>query len=92
MPKKKGRKTKFEELHNLNCTIVIFESPKRIKKTLKDINIFFGDRIISICKEITKIYEKVYLADTKSMINIFEEINPKGEHVILIAKKGYKIK
>ena len=59
LPKKKGRHTKFSELANLNCSIVLFESPKRIIKTLHDIEKYFGDRYIAICRELTKIYEEV---------------------------------
>ena len=55
LPKKKGRKTKFEFLKELPCTVIIFESPKRIKKTLSDINYHMGNRVVSICKEISKI-------------------------------------
>ena len=90
LPKKKGRKTKFDQLNNFNCTIVIFESPKRLKKTLLDIHKYLGDRIVSVCKEITKMYEKVYVDKIDKIIKIFSEINPKGEYVILVAKKEYK--
>jgi len=92
LPKKKGRKTKFEDLSKLNCTIVIFESPKRLKKTLLNIYQELGNRIVSICKEITKIYERVYIDDVESIIQIFSSVNPKGEYVILIAKKEYKLR
>tara|TARA_B100000686_G_C16057649_1_gene603046 strand:- start:26 stop:553 length:528 start_codon:yes stop_codon:yes gene_type:complete len=92
LPKKKGRKTKFNQLKDINCTIVIFESPKRIKKTLLDIHHYLGNRIVSVCKEITKLYEKVYVDKLEEIINVFSEINPKGEYVILIAKKEYELK
>ncbi len=91
LPKKKGRKTKFEKLKELDCTIILFESPKRIKKTFNDINYYLGNRVVSVCKEITKVYEKVYLNNIEDIINIFDEINPKGEFVILIAKENYKL-
>ena len=92
LPKKKGRKTKFEYLNTLDCTVLIFESPKRIKKTLNDINLYMGNRIISICKEMTKLYEKVYFGKLNEIIQTFDKIeNPKGEFVILIAKNGYNI-
>ena len=71
LPKKKGRKTKFNQLENLNCTIVIFESPKRIKKTLLDIHNYLGNRVVSLCKEITKMYEKVYVNKIEKIIDIF---------------------
>ena len=92
LPKKKGRKTKFDFLSSLECSIIIFESPKRIKKTLNDIHINMGNRVISICKEISKMYEKVYLDEVKNMIDVFSTFNPKGEYVIIISKEGYKLK
>ena len=91
LPKKKGRKTKFEKLNILDCTIIIFESPKRVKKTLRDIYSNMGNRVISVCKEISKIYEKVYMNKVSNIIDEFENINPKGEFVILIAKENYTI-
>ena len=91
LPKKKGRKTKFETLKELECTIILFESPKRIKKTFKDIHFYLGNRVVSVCKEITKIYEKVYLDDINNIISFFDDVNPKGEYVILIAKEDYKL-
>ena len=91
LPKKKGRKTKLEHLSDYECTIIIFESPKRVKKTLNDIHVFFGDRIISVCKEISKVYEKVFLDKVSNIIDLFEETNLKGEYVILISKKDYKL-
>ena len=92
LPKKKGRKTKFESLNKLDCTIIIFESPKRLKKTLLNIHQELGNRIVSVCKEITKIYERVYIDNIENIIEVFSSVNPKGEYVILIAKKDYKLK
>tara|TARA_B110000438_G_C15703935_1_gene602320 strand:- start:298 stop:981 length:684 start_codon:yes stop_codon:yes gene_type:complete len=92
LPKKKGRKTKFDDLSKLNCTIVIFESPKRVKKTLLYIHEKLGNRIVSVCKEITKMYETVYFGKLDKIIKDFSEINPKGEYVILIAKSEYELK
>ena len=92
LPKKKGRKTKFEDLRKLNCTIVIFESPKRVKKTLLHIYEELGNRVVSVSKEITKIYETVYVDEIENIIEVFSSINPKGEYVILVAKNEYKLK
>ena len=50
-----------------------------------------GDRVISVCKEISKIYEKVYMNKVSNIIDEFENINPKGEFVILIAKENYTL-
>ena len=93
LPRKKGRKTKFEFLTSLPTTVIIYESPHRILKTLKDINSYMGDRFISICREITKIYEEVIFGKVSTIIDKLEQKNSiKGEFVILISKDGYKIK
>ena len=92
MPKKKGRKTKFEFLNNLDCTIVILESPKRVLKTLLDINKnMTGNRRISIHREITKMYEEVFWGTINDSIDYFSSKSCKGEFVILIAKESYVI-
>ena len=92
LPKKKGRKTKFEFLLSIPGTIVIFESPYRVIKTLNDIYSYMGNRVVSVCKELTKIHETVFLGNVKDVIDDFDNKNKlKGEFVILISKEGYKL-
>ena len=92
LPKKKGRKTKFEFLNTLSCTIIIFESPKRIIKTLLNIKEYMGsNRIVSIHREMTKMYEEVFLGSISESIDYFSDKNPKGEFVLVLAKEGYKL-
>ena len=93
LPRKKGRKTKFEFLSNIPSTVVVFESPYRVLKTLKDIRLYMGNRIVAVCKEITKLHESVFRSYIDDIIVDFESKNiVKGEYVILIAKEGYAIK
>ena len=89
LPKKKGRQTKLIFLSQLESSIVIFESPKRLVRTLEDIKKYFGDRIISICKELTKIYENVMIGEVSDLIKDLKETKVKGEYVLVIAKEGY---
>tara|TARA_B110000014_G_scaffold246698_1_gene219634 strand:- start:3190 stop:3873 length:684 start_codon:yes stop_codon:yes gene_type:complete len=92
LPKKKGRKTKFEFLTSLPCTVIIFESPKRVPKTLLDIKKYMNqDRIVSIHREITKMYEESFWGTVDQAINYFSNKTCKGEFVITIAREGYKI-
>ena len=92
LPKKKGRKTKFEFLKMLDCTVIIFESPKRVLKTLLDIDKYMGkNRRVSIHREITKMYEEVFWGTVGESIDYFSNKNCKGEFVILIAKESYII-
>ena len=91
LPPKKGRKTRFELLETLPATVVIFESPKRVIRTLKDIHNYWGDRIISVCRELTKMYEETFLGTVMDAEVYYSKSKPKGEFVLLIAKKGYSL-
>ena len=91
LPPKKGRKKRFELLESLPATVVIFESPKRIIKTLRDIQNLLGNRIISVCRELTKMYEETFLGTVTDAEIYFSKSKPKGEFVLLVAKKGYTL-
>jgi 16S rRNA (cytidine1402-2'-O)-methyltransferase len=91
LPPKKGRKTRFELLESLPATVVIFESPQRVIKTLKDIHNYWGDRIISVCRELTKMHEETFLGTVTDADIYFSKSKPKGEFVLLVGKKGYTL-
>jgi len=92
LPKKKGRKTRLEFLSSLDCSIVIFESPNRIIKTLNSISEYFGNRAISICREITKVYEENYFGYVDEILIRLDKLSKiRGEFVLIVSKKGYKI-
>ena len=92
LPKKKGRKTRLEFLSSLDCSIVIFESPNRIIKTLNGISEYFGNRAISVCREITKVYEENYFGYVDEILIRLDELSKiRGEFVLIVSKKGYKI-
>ncbi|MFA5947414.1 MAG: 16S rRNA (cytidine(1402)-2'-O)-methyltransferase [Candidatus Gracilibacteria bacterium] len=84
LPLKKGRQTLLKELANEERTIVIFESPHRILRTLSDIKTFIGDKDIAICREITKIFEETLRMNISSAIEHFTKTKPKGEFVLVI--------
>jgi 16S rRNA (cytidine1402-2'-O)-methyltransferase len=84
LPKKKGRQTMLKELATEERVVVLYESPNRILKTLKDINEFFGDRFVVIVREITKIYEEIIRGKTTELIEQLENNPIKGEIVLLI--------
>ena len=90
LPKKKGRTKRLNYLKDLDCTVIIFESPKRLLKTLNDIFAVLGDRVISLCKELTKLHENVKLGYLSNIINELD-LGVKGEYVVLIAKEKYSI-
>ncbi len=91
LPPKKGRKTRFVSLESLPATVVIFESPHKVLKTLGDIHNYLGNRIISVCRELTKIFEESFLGTVEDAENYFSQSKPKGEFVVLVAKKGYTL-
>lgn len=85
LPKKKGRQTLFKELADeKERAIIIYESPFRIEKTLKDIESYMGEREVVIIREITKIYEEVLRGTTKNLIEKLEKNPIKGEIVLII--------
>ena len=90
LPKKKGRKKRFEFLSLVDSTIVILESPLRVNKTLNDILNFMGNRIVALCKEITKIHENVKFGYVNDIINE-ENMKYKGEYIILIANEKHEL-
>ena len=90
LPKKKGRASRMKYLASLDVSVVLFESPYRLIKTLNDILNIMGDRFVSVCKEITKINESNYYNKVSDVISEFYQIEKvKGEYVIVIAKDGY---
>ena len=90
LPKKKGRNKRLNYINTLDCTVVIFESPKRLIKTLNDIYEVLGNRVVSLCKELTKIHENVMFGYLENIIGSISH-NIRGEYVLLIAKKKYTI-
>lgn len=87
LPKKKGRQTLFFKLKEEERTIILFESPNRLVKTLKDIITYLGNRYVVITREITKIYEEIIRGYADELIKKLEDKNIKGEVVIFIASK-----
>ena len=86
LPRKKGRTKRLKQLAEYDVTIVIFEGPHRILKTLRDISKFLGDRNAAIGREMTKINEEFLRGKLSDLIAIFTERKPKGEFVILVEK------
>lgn len=84
LPKKKGRQTLLKSLAEEERTIVIYESPFRIEKTLRDIEQFIGVRDVVIIREITKIYEEIMRGTTTELIERLSKNPIKGEIVLLI--------
>ena len=95
IPRKAGDQNRFlETLSNDVKTSIVFESPKRIKKTLNNLQKFVGkNRKISLCKEMTKIHEDVFRGKISEIIKDIEDdqINLKGELVLVIEGANNKV-
>ena len=93
LPQKKGRKTRLESLQEESRTMVFYESPYRLVKTLQQFVAFFGgDRQVSVCREISKLHEESVRGSLDEVIAHFTATEPKGEIVIVLAGKGEKVK
>jgi len=85
LPVKKGRKTRLETLSNEERTMIFYESPHKILKTLNDFKLNFGsERKISISRELTKVYEENIRGTVEKVICFFGEKKIKGEIVIVV--------
>lgn len=80
--KEQRREKELEELKNIKATMIFYESPHRIKKTLNDMLNILGNRNISISREISKKFEEVYRGTITDVLVELEE--PKGEFVIVV--------
>jgi len=79
-----ARRKRLKELAGEKRTIILYESPHRIQKTLKDILEIFGDREIAVLRELTKKFEEVLREKTSKLITHFENTRPRGEFIIII--------
>ena len=86
LPHKKGRRVKLKRLSSINGTLIFYESPKRIKRTLKDILEFIGDRPAVIGRELTKIHEEFIRGTVSELLSYFTKHTPRGEFVIMVGK------
>ena len=79
---KKNRKLKLEEIKNMNKTIILYEAPHKLLKTLQDLKEILKQRKVVIAREITKIHEEFIRKDLNELIEMAKDI--KGEIIIII--------
>lgn len=88
LPQKKGRQTRLKELANESRTMVFYESPYRVVKTLTQLAEYLGDdRNASVSREISKMYEETVRGTIIELISHFRLNEPKGEFVIIVDGK-----
>ena len=90
LPKKKGKLKKLEYLVNETRSVIIYESPHRILKTLEIINDLTPNKKIVVVKELTKIHENIYRGISKEIIKNLELSNLKGEFIIIMNGRNEK--
>lgn len=94
LPQKKGRQTRLQALVDEQRTMIFYESPYRLLKTLTQFVEFFGaDRQVSVCREISKVHEESVRGTLTEVIQHFTQTEPKGEIVVVLAgKEEVKVK
>ncbi len=91
LPQKKGRQTRLTQLSEETRTMIFYESPYRLVKTLQQLGEFFGqERQVSVCREISKIHEESVRGTIEEVVAHFTQTPPKGEIVIIVAGKADK--
>ena len=85
LPMKKGRQTRLQSLARMTETVVLYESPHKIIKTLEQIVEFFGpDRKVSLSREISKLHEETLRGTATELLEHFKTHEPRGEMVVVI--------
>ena len=88
LPVKKGRQTRLQFLAEENRTMIFYESPHKLLKTLGSFAEYFGeDRKISVSREISKLHEETIRGTVKEVLEHFTQKSPKGEIVIIVSGK-----
>lgn len=87
---KKERREILDRLRDETRTMIIYEAPHRLVKTLTELKEVLGDRKISLCKELTKRHENVFVTTLEQALIYYEENEPRGEYVLVIEGKTFE--
>ncbi|MCM1291530.1 MAG: 16S rRNA (cytidine(1402)-2'-O)-methyltransferase [Prevotella sp.] len=91
LPPKKGRATRLTQLSEEERTIIIYESPKRLSRTLRQLTEFFGgERNAAVCRELSKLHETIHKGTLEDLQKYFEMNQAKGEIVIVVNGRDSK--
>lgn len=88
---KKERRDILSELQNEQRTIIMYEAPHHLVKTLKELQDSLGDRNITICRELTKKFETILPTTIEKALELYETEEPRGEYVLVIEGKDKEI-
>lgn len=92
IPQKKGRQKKLEQLSHEERTIVLYESTYRIEKLINELNEYMPERLVVVCRELTKKFEETWRGRPSELLASIGEKVTKGEFVVVIAPKEWKFK
>jgi 16S rRNA (cytidine1402-2'-O)-methyltransferase len=92
LPAKKGRSTRIQALQDETRTIILYESPHRLMRTIQDLYTALGNRHVAVLRELTKKYEQVYRGELEEFAAHSSLITVKGEFVVVIAGSSRKEK
>ena len=81
---KKQRSEQLAQASKSTHTLIFYEAPHKLQGTLEDMLTFFGDRKISLCRELTKLHEEVIRTTLAQAVQMYREVKPKGEFVLVI--------
>ena len=90
LPLKKGRKKKLNRLTEEDRTIILYESTYRIEKLLNELSEIMPERLIVVCRELTKKFEEVWRGSAEKLRSDLNDKVTKGEFVVLIAPKNWE--
>ncbi len=84
---RKSRRERLEEIKNEARTLIFYEAPHKLKNTLADLLSAFGDRAITMARELTKLHEEIVKTTLREANGIYAEREPKGEYVLIVSGK-----
>ncbi len=83
---KKERTKRLDEIKTLPHTLIFYEAPHKLQKTLADMkSAFGGERYCALCRELTKIHEEVIRGSLDELCSLYEQTEPRGEYVVVVA-------
>ena len=89
IPRENKERTKLvQELKDRRETLIFYEAPHRLKETLSFLHKSFGDRQISICRELTKLHEEILRLSLSEAVKYYESNSPRGEYVLVLSGKS----
>lgn len=89
-PDKKERQQIFGELRNETRTILLYEAPHRLVRTLEELEEQLGDRRLTVCRELTKKHETAFVTTIREALAYYRETEPKGECVLVLEGRSRK--